>query len=160
MFAYILFNPNHIHVNCETYRSKYLGAGFFYGIHGRKWHLLFFQPTHTHQFSMKICPPLRIHPSRLITYAQSLKPCWGSLWLPPSVTTFSQNRFLTPTFHPLITLPTLPYTPHACSMSWPPLSYTSVPIHTLFYIVTVNLCLHPWTFHSLPFPPSKSKGQD
>ena len=73
MFAYILFNPNHIHVTCETCRSTYLRAGFFYDIHGQKWCPNISQPSHMHQFSRYNCLPPRIHPPWHLTQAQSPK---------------------------------------------------------------------------------------
>ena len=48
-------------------------------------------------------------------------------------------------FHLLITPRTLPHTLYARSMSWPSLSHTSVPNHTLSYNETVNLCPCPGT---------------
>ena len=79
MFAYILFTPNHIHVTCETCRSTYLRAGFFYDIHGQKWCPDISQPSHIHQFSRYNCLPPRIHPPWHLTQAQYPKSCWEYL---------------------------------------------------------------------------------
>ena len=102
---------------------------------------LFSQPSHTHQFSINNCLPLRIHPPWHLTHAQSPKTYWGSLWLAPSVTTFSQNVSLLPLLTPLIAPPTLVHTLRACSMLSFPLPYAHVLNHTRIYIETIILCL-------------------
>ena len=103
--------------------------------------LLFFQPSHTHQFSINNCLPLRIHPPWHLTHTQSPKTCWGSLWLPPSVTPSSQNVPFLPLLAPVITPPTLVHTLCACSMLPLPLSYAHVLNHIRIYIETIILCL-------------------
>ena len=110
---------------------------------------LFSQPSHTHQFSINNCLPLLIHPPWHITHAQSPKTYWGSLWLPPSVTTISQNVSLLPLLTPLIAPPTLVHTLRACSILSLPLPYAHVLNHTRIYIETIILCLPLVTLLSL-----------
>ena len=102
---------------------------------------LFFNPSHTPQFSINNCLPLRIHPPWHPSHAQSPKTCWGNLQLPPLVTTFLPKPFLSPTFDTLITPPKLAHTSRAHSMLSLPLSYAYVINHTELYIETIVLCL-------------------